>query len=258
MELENLPLRKDALRHFGLPLQIVSGTIGKVKLTVPVRAFRTASWCLYIDNVQVTCGPIDLEQDWNAEVEQQTELDLKVASLDRLEAKWRAQRETPVTEGSYYASSYSGWLNYGTTLVTNIIENLQLTVNGIHVRYEDGLTIPHQHFACGIKIDSLSAQSCDASWTPGKTANWSTQHLTFKLVELTNFSMYWDPRAQHEPVHMISPISVRAQLRRDRSETPLRTRSRPRLVCDLIWDEIRIALSDVSNWFGGWTFSLHN
>ncbi|XP_061519091.1 intermembrane lipid transfer protein Vps13D isoform X1 [Anopheles gambiae] len=245
VELENLPLRKDALRHFGLPLQIVSGTIGKVKLTVPVRAFRTASWCLYIDNVQVTCGPIDLEQDWNAEVEQQTELDLKVASLDRLEAKWRAQRETPVTEGSYYASSYSGWLNYGTTLVTNIIENLQLTVNGIHVRYEDGLTIPHQHFACGIKIDSLSAQSCDASWTPGKTANWSTQHLTFKLVELTNFSMYWDPRAQHEPVHMISPISVRAQLRRDRSETPLRTRSRPRLVCDLIWDEIRIALSDI-------------
>uniref|UniRef100_A0A182NBT9 UBA domain-containing protein n=1 Tax=Anopheles dirus TaxID=7168 RepID=A0A182NBT9_9DIPT len=245
VELENLPLRKDALRHFGLPLQIVSGSIGKVKLTVPVRAFRTASWCLYIDNVQVTCGPIDLEQDWNAEVEQQTELDLKVASLDRLEAKWRAQRETPVTEGSYYASSYSGWLNYGTTLVTNIIENLQLTVNGIHVRYEDALTVPRQHFACGIKIDSLSAQSCDASWTPGKTANWSTQHLTFKLVELTNFSVYWDPRAEHEPVHMISPISVRAQLRRDRSETPLRTRSRPRLVCDLIWEEIKIALSDI-------------
>ncbi|XP_050076311.1 intermembrane lipid transfer protein Vps13D [Anopheles maculipalpis] len=245
VELENLPLRKDALRHFGLPLQIVSGTIGKVKLTVPVRAFRTASWCLYIDDVQVTCGPIDLEQDWNAEVEQQTELDLKVASLDRLEAKWRAQRETPVTEGSYYASSYTGWLNYGTSLVTNIIENLQLTVNGIHVRYEDRLTIPNQHFACGIKIDSLSAQSCDASWTPGKTANWSTQHVTFKLVELTNFSVYWDPQAQHEPIHMISPISVRAQLRRDRSETPLRTRSRPRLVCDLIWEEIKIALSDI-------------
>uniref|UniRef100_A0AAG5DF63 UBA domain-containing protein n=1 Tax=Anopheles atroparvus TaxID=41427 RepID=A0AAG5DF63_ANOAO len=245
VELENLPLRKDALRHFGLPLQILSGSIGKVKLTVPVRAFRTASWCLYIDNVSVTCGPIDLEQDWNAEVEQQTELDLKVASLDRLEAKWRAQRETPVTEGSYYASSYSGWLNYGTSLMTNIIENLQLTVNGIHIRYEDGLTIPHQRFGCGIKIDSLSAQSCDASWVPGRTANWNAQHVTFKLVELTNFSVYWDPRAEAEMVHMISPISVRAQLRRDRSETPLRTRSRPRLVCDLIWDEIKITLSDI-------------
>ncbi|XP_053673030.1 intermembrane lipid transfer protein Vps13D [Anopheles nili] len=245
VELENLPLRKDTLRHFGLPLQLITGTIGKVKLTVPVRSFRTASWCLYIDDVQVTCAPIDLNQDWNADVEQQTELDLKVASLDRLEAKWRAQRESPMTEGSYYASSYSGWLNYGTSLVTNIIENLQLTVNGIHVRYEDGLTVPNQRFACGIKIDSLSAQSCDASWQPGKTTNWNTQQVTFKLVELTNFTVYWDPRAEHEQVPIISPISVRAQLRRDRSETPLRTRSRPRLVCDLIWEEIKIALSDI-------------
>uniref|UniRef100_A0A2M4A0B1 Putative vacuolar protein n=1 Tax=Anopheles triannulatus TaxID=58253 RepID=A0A2M4A0B1_9DIPT len=250
VELENLPLRKDALRHFGLPLQIVSGTIGKVKLTVPVRAFRTASWCLYIDNVNVTCGPIDLEQDWNAEAEQQTELDFKVAALDRLEAKWRAQRETPVTEGSYYASSYSGWLNYGTSLVTNIVENLQLTVNGIHIRYEDGLTIPGQRFACGIQIEALSAQSCDDQWVPGSrgTPNyaWAAQQLTFKLVELSNFSVYWDPRAaDDETVHIISPISVRAQLQRDRSETPLRTRSRPRLVCDLIWDEIKIVLSDI-------------
>ncbi|XP_058059682.1 intermembrane lipid transfer protein Vps13D [Anopheles bellator] len=246
VELENLPLRKDALRHFGLPLQIVSGSIGKVKLTVPVRAFRTASWCLYIDNVNVTCGPIDLEQNWNAEAEQQTEHDLKVASLDRIEAKWRAQRETPVTEGSYYASSYSGWLNYGTSLVTNIVENLQLTVNGIHIRYEDGLTIPQQRFACGIKIDALSAQSCDDGWVPGRAApNWASQQLTFKLVELTNFTVYWDPRAVDETVHIISPISVRAQLQRDRSETPLRTRSRPRLVCDLIWEEIKIVLSDI-------------
>ncbi|XP_039449054.1 intermembrane lipid transfer protein Vps13D isoform X2 [Culex pipiens pallens] len=244
VELENLPLRKDALRSLGLPLQIVSGTIGKVKLTVPVRQFRTASWCLNIDNVNVVCGPIDLNE-WNADLEQQTELDFKVASLDRLEAKWRAQRETPVTEGSYYASSYSGWLSYGTSLVTNIVENLQLKVNGIHVRYEDGLTIPHQRFACGVHIEALSAQSCDANWVPGQTSNWSQQQVTFKLVELTNFAFYWDPLAQGEQVYVINPISAKAQLKRDRSETPLRTRSRPRLVCDLIWDEIKIMLSDI-------------
>lgn len=248
MELENLPLRKDALRYLGLPLQIIGGTIGKVKLTVPVRQFRTASWCLNIDNVNVVCGPIDLNE-WNPEIEQQTELDFKIASLDRLEAKWRAQRETPVTEGSYYASSYSGWLSYGTSLVTNIIENLQLKVNGIHIRYEDGLTIPNQKFACGINIEALSAQSCDSNWVPGQTSNWAQQQVTFKLVELTNFAIYWDPLAGNEQVYIINPISAKAQLKRDRSETPLRTRSRPRLVCDLIWDEIKITLSDVSTEF---------
>ncbi|XP_055550000.1 intermembrane lipid transfer protein Vps13D isoform X2 [Wyeomyia smithii] len=244
VELENLPLRKDALRYLGLPLQIINGTIGKVKLTVPVRAFRTASWCLNIDNVNVVCGPIDLNE-WNSEIEQQTELDFKIAALDRLEAKWRAQRETPMTEGSYYASSYSGWLSYGTSLVTKIIENLQLKVTGIHIRYEDGLTIPNQTFACGINIEALSAQSCDSNWQPGQTSNWSQQQVTFKLVELTNFAIYWDPLSRDEQIFVISPISAKAQMKRDRSDTPLRTRSRPRLVCDLIWDEIKITLSDV-------------
>ncbi|XP_058818048.1 intermembrane lipid transfer protein Vps13D isoform X2 [Topomyia yanbarensis] len=244
VELENLPLRKDALRCLGLPLQIINGTIGKVKLTVPVRQFRTASWCLNIDNVNVVCGPIDLNE-WNSEIEQQTELDFKIAALDGLEAKWRAQRETPQTEGSYYASSYSGWLSYGTSLMTNIVENLQLKVNGIHIRYEDGLTIPNQRFACGINIEALSAQSCDANWLPGQTSNWAQQQVTFKLVELTNFAIYWDPTAREEQVYIINPISAKAQLKRDRSETPLRTRSRPRLVCDLIWDEIKITFSDI-------------
>ncbi|XP_062546775.1 intermembrane lipid transfer protein Vps13D [Armigeres subalbatus] len=244
VELENLPLRKDALRNLGLPLQIIGGTIGKVKLTVPVRQFRTASWCLNIDNVNVVCGPIDLNE-WNADIEQQTELDFKIASLDRLEAKWRAQRETPITEGSYYASSYSGWLSYGTSLMTNIIENLQLKINGIHVRYEDALTVPNQKFACGINIEALSAQSCDLNWIPGQTSNWSQQQVTFKLVELTNFAIYWDPVGGNDQVYIINPISAKAQLKRDRSETPLRTRSRPRLVCDLIWDEIKITLSDI-------------
>ncbi|XP_055636021.1 intermembrane lipid transfer protein Vps13D isoform X3 [Toxorhynchites rutilus septentrionalis] len=244
VELENLPLRKDTFRYLGLPLQLISGSIGRVKLIVPVRQFRTAPWCLNIDDVKVVCGPVDLN-DWDAEVEQQTALDFKLAALDRLEAKWRAQRETPVTEGSYYVSSYSGWLSYGTSLMTNIVENLQLQINGIHIRYEDNITIPHQRFACGINIEALSAQSCDSNWVAGQTSNWNQQQVTFKLVELTNFAIYWDPEGREEQVYIINPISAKAQLKRDRSETPLRTRSRPRLVCDLIWNEIKVTLSDI-------------
>ncbi len=42
VELENPPLRRDALRNLGLPLQALSGTVGKIKLQIPVRQFRTA------------------------------------------------------------------------------------------------------------------------------------------------------------------------------------------------------------------------
>lgn len=44
--------------------------------------------------------------------------------------------------------------------------------------------------------------------------------------------------------YIVSPVSAQAKLKRDRSETPLRTRSRPRLVCDLVLEEVSLSLSD--------------
>lgn len=62
VELENLPLRKDALRNLGLPLQALKGTVGRIKLQIPVRKFRTAPWCIIIENVYVVIGPINLDE----------------------------------------------------------------------------------------------------------------------------------------------------------------------------------------------------
>lgn len=62
VELENLPLKKDALSHFGLPIRAHSGSIGKIKLQVPVRQFRSAPWCINIEKVYIVCGPVNLEE----------------------------------------------------------------------------------------------------------------------------------------------------------------------------------------------------
>lgn len=186
----------------------------------------------------------------------------KQAYLDNLEAKWRTQHE----DSSYYASSYTGWMNYGTSLITNIVENLQLNIKDVHIRYEDSITIPDRHFCCGLTIESLSARSCDSNWIPGFTANWAQNQATFKLVELDSLSLYLDPlepdetfsslesnelneaieklklKTNHE--FIIKPVSAQAKLKRDRSETPLRTRNRPRLTCDLHWNEVSLSLNE--------------
>jgi vacuolar protein sorting-associated protein 13D len=62
VELENLPLKKDALSHFGVPIKAYSGSIGKIKLQIPVRQFRTAPWCINIEKVYIVCGPVNLEE----------------------------------------------------------------------------------------------------------------------------------------------------------------------------------------------------
>lgn len=62
---------------------------------------------------------------WNIETEELAAQEIKLSNLDRFEARWRFENESRDNAG-YYASSYSSWLNYGTGLITNIIENLQV------------------------------------------------------------------------------------------------------------------------------------
>lgn len=124
MELENLPLKKNALRYLGLPIEVRSGLIGKVKLQIPVRQIRSAPWVIIIEQLHLVAGPVNLDL-WEESVEEAAELEHKLGLLDALEARWRAETEAG-TEPGYYASSYSSWLSYGTSLVTNIVENLQV------------------------------------------------------------------------------------------------------------------------------------
>lgn len=189
------------------------------------------------------------------------DLHYKQSYLDNLEAKWRTQNEDP----TYYASSYSGWMSYGTSLITNIVENLQLNIKDVHIRYEDSITIPNSPFCCGLTIESLTAQSCDTNWTPGFTTNWAQNEATFKLIELNSLSLYMDKleaddvlskcesnelaegierikQLNHE--FIIKPVSAQAKFKRDRSETPLRTRNRPRLTCNIIWNEISLLFNE--------------
>lgn len=62
VELENLPLKKDALRHLGLPIEVKAGFIGKVQLQVPVRQIRSAPWLIAIEKLYLVAAPVNLDE----------------------------------------------------------------------------------------------------------------------------------------------------------------------------------------------------
>ncbi|KYM95934.1 Vacuolar protein sorting-associated protein 13D [Cyphomyrmex costatus] len=260
VELENLPLKREALRHIGLPMEVKAGFIGKVRLQVPVRQIRTASWVIGIEQLYLVAGPINLDE-YDNEAEEQAILEYKLSRLDALEARWRADIEH---DPGYYASSYSSWLNYGTSLVTNIIENLQLNIKDVHIRYEDGVILPDDNgIAFGITIGALTAQSCDASWIPSSTS-WNLTDASFKLMELDSLSVYWNHVKKDQLFgdlnlgdlaiamsknkihqHILSPVNARAHIKRDRTERPLRSINKPRIVVDLLLDEVPLSITDL-------------
>ncbi|KAJ9601169.1 hypothetical protein L9F63_000689, partial [Diploptera punctata] len=263
VELENLPLKKDALRHLGVPIQVCAGYIGKVKLQIPVPQIRSAPWVINIEQLCLVVGPVRLSE-WDVEAEEQAAQEYKLSLLDAMEARWRAEVET-TQASSYYATSYSSWLSLGTSLVANIIENLQLKIKDVHIRYEDDITIPGQTFALGVTIESLTAQSCDEKWMP-RFVGWDSGNTSFKLMELSTLAVYWDELSQEHMLgglslgelavamsllltekhqFVLSPVSAQAHIKRNRSEQPLRSRTQPRIVCDLHLEEVPLSLTDM-------------
>ncbi|OTF72988.1 hypothetical protein BLA29_005820, partial [Euroglyphus maynei] len=85
-----------------------------------------------------------------------------------MEQRWKALHDEDLAEpNSYYSSSYSSWLNYGSSLINNVMMNIHLKISSIHIRYEDYSTITGGcTFATGIVIRSLTICSTDERWQP--------------------------------------------------------------------------------------------
>ena len=70
------------------------------------------------------------------------------------------------------------------------MENLQLNINNVHIRYEDQFDELNQ-FVCDITAQKLQVQSCDSKWTPG-FVDLSQSECSYKLVELENLAVSCD------------------------------------------------------------------
>ncbi|XP_065212498.1 intermembrane lipid transfer protein Vps13D isoform X2 [Planococcus citri] len=259
VELENLPLKKDAFSHFGLPLHLKHGLIGKVKLKVPVTQLRSAPWIIVVEELTIVLTPLSLSE-WDEEAEENAANEYKLSLLDSMEANWRSAVCSSGQDSSYYASSYYSWFSYGSGLVTNIIENIQLEIKNVHLRYEDNVTT-EKPFTLGIKIDSLSVQSCNEEWSPGYTC-WDAggDKHSFQLLQLDGFSVYFDDypecdlnnlenftesgaeKETHD--YILQPICAEAHIKRNRSAVPLRSRTQPRIICDLQLQNFLISITD--------------
>lgn len=68
-------------------------------------------------------------QPYNEDAEEEALLDKKLAALDLMEAEWRSEHDpqgAAATSSSLYSLTYSSWLSYGASLVTNIVQNIQV------------------------------------------------------------------------------------------------------------------------------------
>lgn len=76
------------------------------------------------------------------------------------------------------------------SLTAKIINNLQVTVKNIHVRYEDKLSVPGHPFAAGVTLAGFTAVSVNDKWEPSFIE--SMAGAIHKLAKLQSLALYFD------------------------------------------------------------------
>ncbi|KAJ8612730.1 hypothetical protein MRB53_037306 [Persea americana] len=183
VKLRNLELRREALDQLKLPLNVIEGHLGTLTLSIPWSNLRGKPVKVNIEDVFILAAPKE-DAEYDAEEEERRAQALKMEKLESAELLKERNTEGLSKEEAQKQQSFTA------SLTTAIIDNLQISVQNIHVRYEDSISAPGHPFAAGVTLKDFSAVSTDEEWKP--TFIQSTSGSTHKLAKLGAFAVYWD------------------------------------------------------------------
>ena len=264
VKLRNLELRREALDQLHLPLNVVEGHLGELTLSIPWSNLRGKPVKVDIQDVYLLAAP-RVEADYDAEEEEKRAQAVKIEKLESAELLKERNTEGMSQEEQQKNQSFTQ------SLVTAIVDNVQVQVKNVHIRYEDSIATPGHPFAAGLTIKEMSAVSTDANWQP--TMIQSTSDKAHKLAVLDSFALYWNtdadlfgtgkgdevgPDAQgtdhdelmsrlREAIHnsdnsqyMLKPVSGRAGIELDKTGKT----DQPRIKARLLFDELGFILDE--------------
>jgi vacuolar protein sorting-associated protein 13A/C len=264
VKLKDLELRREALDQLHLPLNVVEGHLGQLTLQIPWSNLRGKPVKVHIEDVFLLAAPRE-DADYDAEEEEKRTHAVKMEKLDSAELLKERNTEGMSQEEQQKNQTFTA------SLVTAIVDNVQVTIKNIHIRYEDSISDPGHPFAAGLTLEGFDAVSTDESWRP--TFIQSTSSTSHKLASLKSLAVYWDTDtkllgtgkgsqtgvdhdeflekfrglivkgdspaiAEHQ--FILKPVTGRAGLEIDKSGKP----DRPKLKAKLLFDELGFIIDD--------------
>jgi vacuolar protein sorting-associated protein 13A/C len=187
VKLRDLELRREALDQLHLPVNVVEGHLGQLTLSIPWSNLRGKPVKVNIEDVFLLAAPKE-EADSNPEDDEKRAQAVKIEKLESAELLKERNTEGMSQEEQQKNQSFTQ------TLVTAIVDNLQVSIKNVHIRYEDSIAAPGHPFAIGLTVQEISAVSTDADWRP--TFIQSTSGTTHKLATLGKLAFYWNTDAE--------------------------------------------------------------
>jgi vacuolar protein sorting-associated protein 13A/C len=268
VKLRDLELRREALDQLHLPLNVVEGHLGSLTLSIPWSNLRGKPLKVNIEDVFLLAAPKE-DAEYDAEEEERRAHAVKMEKLDSAELLKERNTEGMSAEEQQKSQSFTA------SMITAIVDNVQVSVKNIHIRYEDSIADPGHPFALGITLAEFSAVSTDGNWKP--TFISGDAESTHKLATLSSLAVYWDTDAsligtgkgnqskdEQEIDHaefidkvrnmiargdnpelgdhqfILKPISGRAGLELDKTGKP----DRPKMKARLLFDELGFIIDE--------------
>jgi vacuolar protein sorting-associated protein 13A/C len=183
VKLRDLELRKEALDQLKLPINVVEGHLGALTLSIPWSNLRGQPVKVFIEDVFLLAAPKE-DAEYDEDEEERRKQAVKIEKLDSAEMlKERSQADLSQEEQQKNQS-------FVDSLVTKIVDNVQVSIKNIHVRYEDSISAPGHPFALGVTLEEFSAVSTDGEWKPTYIQN--SKGSTHKLATLGALAVYWN------------------------------------------------------------------
>ncbi|SCV68005.1 BQ2448_126 [Microbotryum intermedium] len=183
VKLRNLRLKKEALDKFRLPVDVVEGYLGDLTLSIPWSNLSGKPVRVLVENVYVLAVPTDSAKATPEE-------DAARAQAAKLEKLENAELMTAQPTTGLSAEEEQKNSSFTTSLVNKIVDNLQLEIRNIHIRYEDKLSVPGHPFSVGLTLSHFSAISTDEHWNPAFITN--SKNGVHKLAKLDSLAVYFD------------------------------------------------------------------
>jgi vacuolar protein sorting-associated protein 13A/C len=268
VKLRDLELRREALDQLKLPINVAEGHLGSLTLSIPWSNLRGQPVKVFIEDVFLLASPKE-DAEYDEDEEERRRQAVKIEKLDSAEMLKERNNEGLSQEEEKKSQSFTD------SLVNTIVNNLQISVKNVHVRYEDSISAPGHPFALGLTLQEFSAISTDGDWNPTYIQN--TTGVAHKLATLGALAVYWNTDttllgsgreaevdgaklASHEEIlskckdmivdaensggtihqFILKPVSGRAKLELDQSGKL----DRPKVKAGLLFDEIGLVLDD--------------
>ena len=186
VKLRDLELRREALDQLHLPVNVVEGYLGSLTMSIPWTNLRGKPVRINIEDVFLLAAPKE-DAEYDEEEEAKREHAVKMEKLENAELLKQRNSEGLSQEEQQKSQSFTE------SVTTAIVDNLQVSVKNIHIRYEDTIAAPGHPFALGFTLKEFSAVSTDADWRPSFIQ--STSGTTHKLAVLNELAFYWNTDA---------------------------------------------------------------